>query len=123
MSTLGSRIRKSREALSLQQADIARLVGTKSDVISNWERDVNKPNADKLVLLCKALGVTLSFLLDYDGEELSAEALAAKELDDDVMLIAREARNLGPVNRGLLKQIIATMARAGEEAQRKRKDK
>lgn len=69
MNSLGTRIRNLRELHSMQQSELAQLVGVRNDVISNWERDVNKPNVDKLILLCKALNTTLAFLLDYSGAE------------------------------------------------------
>ena len=46
------------------------MVGVKSSgVISNWENDINKPDAAKMVALCDALGISLSFLLNYYGPE------------------------------------------------------
>lgn len=68
MSTLGERIKKAREDSGLYQARLAELVGAKSSaVISNWEKDINKPDADKIVKICEALGVSLAYLLDYYG--------------------------------------------------------
>lgn len=69
MSTLGERIRCSREAKGLLQNDLAKLVGVKSSgVISNWENDLNKPDAEKIVRLCNVLDISASFLLDYYGK-------------------------------------------------------
>lgn len=68
MTTMGNRIRQAREAKGLKQSELAELIGVKSDVvISNWESDKNKPKADKMVLLCQVLGISLSWLLDYYG--------------------------------------------------------
>ena len=70
MSTLGSRIKESRESKKMLQSDLAVAVGVKSSaVISNWEKDINKPDADKIVKLCSILDVTASYLLDYYGAE------------------------------------------------------
>lgn len=80
MSTLGDRIKEAREKQGLYQAQLAELVGAKSAaVISNWEKGINKPDADKIVQLCKALHVSASYLLDYNGE--SALALRSSEID------------------------------------------
>lgn len=69
-TTLGERIRAARENKSLLQADLAKMIGSKSaGVISNWEKDLSKPDANKLVRLCKALDVSASYLLDYYGDE------------------------------------------------------
>ena len=69
MSTLGERIKCSRESKGFLQGDLARLIGVKSaGIISNWERDLNKPDAEKIVKLCEVLDVSASFLLDYHGK-------------------------------------------------------
>lgn len=80
MSTIGTRIKESREAKGLLQSQLAQMIGVKSaGVISNWEQDVSKPDANKMVRLCEALSISLSYLLDYYGKEnappYSSEAL------------------------------------------------
>ena len=77
MSTLGERIKYARESKGYLQSQLAKLIGVKSGgVISNWEQDLNKPDAEKIVRLCNILDVSASFLLDYYGKstfEFSAE--------------------------------------------------
>lgn len=69
MSTLGERIRNAREEKGLLQSQLAKLIGVRSSgVISNWEKDINKPDADRIVKLCNVLGVSASYLLDYYGK-------------------------------------------------------
>lgn len=88
MSTIGSRLKESREKKGLLQSELAKMIGVKSaGVISNWEKDINKPNADKMVELCHVLDISLSYLLDYYGKETAplysseAQRLAA-DYDD-----------------------------------------
>lgn len=70
MSTIGARLKESREKRGLLQSELAKMIGVKSaGVISNWEQDVSKPDANKMVRLCQVLGISLSYLLDYYGEE------------------------------------------------------
>ena len=70
MNTLGYRIKKARENAGLMQSELAVAIGVKSSgVISNWETDKSKPDADKIVSLCNVLGVSCSYLLDYYGSE------------------------------------------------------
>lgn len=92
MSTIGTRLKESREKKGLLQAELAKMIGVKSaGVISNWEQDVSKPKADKMIEICQVLGISLSYLLDYYGEEkappYSEEALKLagdydKQMDD-----------------------------------------
>lgn len=70
MSSIGSRLKESREKKGLLQSELAKLIGVKSaGVISNWEKDINKPNADKMVEICQVLDISLSYLLNYYGEQ------------------------------------------------------
>lgn len=69
MSSLGERIRYARDQKGYLQSELAKLIGVKSaGVISNWEKDLNKPDAEKIVMLCNVLDVSASFLLDYYGK-------------------------------------------------------
>ena len=68
--SLGQRIKQSREQHGYQQKDLAKKVGVRSaGVISNWERDLNKPDADKIVQLCKVLEISSADLLDCHIDE------------------------------------------------------
>lgn len=69
MSTLGERIRYAREQKGLLQSELAKLINVKSSgIISNWEKDLNKPDAERIVRLCSALDISASYLLDYYGK-------------------------------------------------------
>lgn len=69
MSTMGERIREAREKKGLQQKELAEIIDVKSSgVISNWERDMNKPDSENMIKLCDALDISLSYLLDYFGK-------------------------------------------------------
>lgn len=70
MTTLGMRIKTARENIGMSQSELAVAIGIKptSGVISNWERDLNKPDAEKIVRLCEVLDISASFLLDYYGK-------------------------------------------------------
>lgn len=89
METLGDRIKASREAKGLLQSQLAALIGVKSaNVISNWEKNVSKPDGNKMVSLCEALDISLSYLLNYYGPEKSpstAEAILGDELTRQIM--------------------------------------
>lgn len=70
MTTLGIRIKKAREDIGMSQSELALAIGIKpsSGVISNWERDLNKPDAEKIIKLCEVLDISVSYLLDYYGK-------------------------------------------------------
>lgn len=70
--SLGERIRKARDAKGLKQSELAEMIEVKSaGVISNWEKDINKPDADKIIRLCEVLNISASYLLDYYGNTIN----------------------------------------------------
>lgn len=90
MSTMGERIRQSREKKGILQSHLAKMIGVKSSgVISNWENDINKPDADKMVALCEALSISLSFLLNYYGPEKAPTPRDGGGLDEEQRELVR----------------------------------
>ena len=72
---IGSRIRRYREERGLSQKQLAELIGVKNNRVSNWEQGLNRPDADILATLCRALQVSPSELLDVRlvDDELNAQ--------------------------------------------------
>lgn len=77
MSSFGERIKSARDKKKLSQSKVADECSVSSAaIISNWEKNVNKPDIDKLMRLCITLEVTPNYLLDiYSSEdrEISSE--------------------------------------------------
>lgn len=73
---IGSRIRKYRESKGLNQKEFAKLIGVSNSRVSNWEQGINRPDADILADICKALNVSPSELLDV---RLSTDELNEQE--------------------------------------------
>ncbi len=68
---IGSKIRYFRELRKLSQKELASIIGVSNSRISNWEQGINRPDADTLVMLCKALNVSADELLDMDTLKMS----------------------------------------------------
>jgi transcriptional regulator with XRE-family HTH domain len=67
--SLGTRLKEAREAKNLKQSELAAMIGVNSGaVISNWEKDINKPDVEKLPSLCESLEVDITYLLDFNAE-------------------------------------------------------
>ena len=73
---IGNRIRKYRENRGLNQKECAQIIGVSNSRVSNWEQGINRPDADILVDICKALNVSPSELLDV---RLSSDELNDQE--------------------------------------------
>ena len=61
---IGARIRKYREMSGFSQKELAQKIGVSNSRVSNWEQGINRPDADILADICKALNVSPSELLD-----------------------------------------------------------
>ena len=73
---IGSRIRKYREERGMSQTKLAQLIGVSNSRVSNWEQGVNRPDADILADICRALEVSPSVMLDV---RLSTEEFTEHE--------------------------------------------
>lgn len=60
---IGSRIKKYRKERGLTQEQLAVAINVTKGRISNWEQGINRPDADVLADLCRALNISPSVLL------------------------------------------------------------
>lgn len=73
---IGNRIRQYREKKKLTQKQLADLIGVSNSRVSNWEKGINRPDADIIADICRALDVSPSVLLNV---RLSTDELNDKE--------------------------------------------
>lgn len=73
---IGSRIRMYRKESGLTQEQLAEKINVTKSRVSNWEQGINRPDADILADICRALNVSPSSLLDV---HLSADDLSDHE--------------------------------------------
>ncbi len=71
MLTLGEKIKEARKKSNLKQSDIADALNIKNTTVSNWEKDISKPDIDTIEYLCRAFNVSASYFI---------EDLASKEI-------------------------------------------
>lgn len=77
--TLGQALRKRRETLGLNQAEVADLLATTQGNLSRWERDLTEPREiDTYRAVSKFLEISLLQLVDLIAE--SARQRAFREL-------------------------------------------
>jgi transcriptional regulator with XRE-family HTH domain len=79
--TLGGRLSRTRDALGLSVAVLARRVGVKPATILAWESDRSEPGVERLALVAGVLDVNVIWLLHGVGEapadEIGPDPLAA----------------------------------------------
>jgi len=71
---IGNRIRKYRKVCGLTREQLAEKINVTKSRVSNWEQGINRPDADIIGNICRALNVSPSDLLDVHltDDELSA---------------------------------------------------
>lgn len=67
--SLANNLKEARINKGLKQEELANLIGKSKNVISNWERGDNKPDADTLFELCDILDVDANFLLGWESNQ------------------------------------------------------
>jgi transcriptional regulator with XRE-family HTH domain len=71
-ATFGDRVAGAREALGLEQAELARRIGVRTVTLQSWEEDRAEPRANRLQMMAGVLNVSLAWLLTGEGEGLVA---------------------------------------------------
>ncbi|MCI9040539.1 XRE family transcriptional regulator [Dubosiella newyorkensis] len=71
--SLSNQIRQARKRKKITQGDLAKMLGKTKNVISNWERGDNKPDADMILNLCRILDVDPNQILDWSEDQDYAE--------------------------------------------------
>lgn len=79
---LAANLRKFRKKAGLTQEELARKLGKTSNVISNWERGDNRPDADTIERICSILKVSPNDLLGWEEEKDDITVAAHIEGDE-----------------------------------------
>lgn len=79
MNDLGNKMKQIRIARGYTQDDIAEMMDVKRTTISNWEKNVRMPSADKLIQFSKIVGVTLDYFSDSTPERTLFQTMAQLE--------------------------------------------
>ncbi|KMW56313.1 putative DNA-binding protein [Candidatus Rhodobacter oscarellae] len=92
-ATFGDRVAAARDALGMSQADLAKRLGIKLKTLQGWEDDHGEPRANKLQMLSGVLNVSLTWLLNGEGEGLTEPETDAA-LDADITALLAELRQI-----------------------------
>ena len=81
--SIAARIKEAREAAGLTQAQLAKIVGTTSQNISQYERGLRKPKIEMMKKLADALECPVdTFTTDDLSEEIPSPELISKKIHD-----------------------------------------
>lgn len=102
---LGENIRKARLKIGLTQAQLGKMLGKSDNVITNWEKGTNRPDADMIEKLCSILKISPNELLNweqpapkpatiaahFDGEEFTEEEI--EEINNYIKYVISKRKN------------------------------
>lgn len=77
MGELNENIKKYRLLANLKQEELASMLGKSKNVISNWERGDNRPDADAIGKMCKILHVEPNDLYGWESSLKQPQTIAA----------------------------------------------
>ena len=83
MDTFGKKLRECREAKSLSQKDLAKLLNTSYSVIGKYERDEMLPSIDAAKKIAKLIDTTVGYLLgEVKDMDVFKDTAMLKRLND-----------------------------------------
>lgn len=100
------RLRKTREARGLTQADLAKKTGLQAAAISHFETAQRAPSFDNLRKLSDALNVSVDYLLGRIDEEQHGQGISAAPRAQQLF---RHAENLSDQSFDLLESMAKTL--------------
>jgi len=92
-STFGDRVAGAREAASMTPEELAKRLGIKLRTLRDWEDDLSEPRANKLSMMAGLLGVSLTWLLDGQGDGIDGPD-EVETLDPDINELLKEMRQI-----------------------------
>lgn len=78
MNTFGEQLRKLRKQKDLTQQELGDKIGTRRQIIANWEVGNSEPSLGDLVTLSHFFGVTIDFLIKGNDEKDETARLKAE---------------------------------------------
>ena len=83
MKTFGQRLQQARNKKNMTQTVLANQIKVSSQkIISNWEKDVAKPEMDTLIIVAQILEVSIDWLLTGEEKERKVEGKISIAIED-----------------------------------------
>lgn len=116
MTTKGDRIKASRLAKGMTQADLAKKLGVSPQAINKYEKGtVTNIPSDKIDMLCKLLEVPPEYLLGWEQSPQTIEEeqklLATIAKDKELLKVLRKYYTLSEESREYIRKTIELLPR------------
>lgn len=101
--SLARNLKEARIKRKITQEELAKLLGKSKNVVSNWERGDNKPDADTLFELCDILKVDANFLLGWEHNKTLSLSIHEQEH-------MKKYRSLDPLDKKAVDGLLDTLS-------------
>ena len=92
-ATFGDRVAAARDATSMTQQQLAKRLGIKLAPLKAWEGDLSEPRANRLSMLAGLLNVSITWLINGEGEGVDSPEVAP-EISQELSDLLLEMRTL-----------------------------
>ena len=79
----GDKIRSARKDAGLTQRQLAGLIGASNTTISNWEKDLSRPDADMIQKLCVVLRLQPNYFYGTSGNTNAPAGDGRRSVSDE----------------------------------------
>ena len=94
VATFGDRVAAARDAAGMTQKQLAKRLGVRAGTLRSWEDDLSEPRANRLSMMAGLLNVSMMWLINGEGEGLSAPVEESQPMTDEFRSMVMELRNL-----------------------------
>lgn len=107
--TLGDKIKSARKAKGFTQQQLAAMVNAKHNSVSDWERDISRPDMDTIELLCGALEVTPTYLVGKKSDEEYGNIIGSLMNEPGLLDMIADYKSLSNEDKKAIRQIISSL--------------
>lgn len=105
--SFGSVLREYRKRAKLSQQDLASMMKSTRNTVTNWESDKSKPDLDATRELCLLLGIPIAELMGLPQAEVTSQ---------HEFILLKQYRQLSTVGQHTVDAVISTMLNEEQEA-------
>lgn len=107
--TFGEKLKSARLSSNLTQRQLASLIGSKHNSVSDWEKDKSKPDMDTVELICGVLDLNPSYLMGTKSDDEYGNIISSIMDDAELLDMIADYKELSIEDKKAIRQIISSL--------------